>query len=112
MSYLKSFRNSLRRNVLYTFVNVSGFAISLAFVIYLGLYVQSEYSVDSFHTNKDRIFRLEYQDGTLLAYPVADYLKSRYPEIESIWQQNCLIWNSISKPGWIIPTSEKVLLLD
>lgn len=92
MSYLKSFRNSLRRNVLYTFVNVSGFAISLAFVIYLGLYVQSEYSVDSFHTNKDRIFRLEYQDGTLLAYPVADYLKSRYPEIESVTR---ILWRDI-----------------
>lgn len=92
LSYLKSFRNSLRRNVLYTVVNVSGFAISLTFVIYLGLYVQSEYSVDSFHTNKDRIFRLEYRDGTLLAYPVADHLKTRYPEIESVTR---ILWRDV-----------------
>ena len=83
-SHLRSFRNSLRQNALYTVVNVLGFAISLTFVIYLGLYVRNEYSVDSFHANRDRIYRLEYQSGTLFAFPVADHLKVRYPEVHSV----------------------------
>lgn len=84
LSHWKSFRNSLRGNILHTVVNVSGFAISLAFVIYLGLYVQDEYTVDSFHAAKDRIYRLEHRNGTRFAFPVADRIKDRFPEVQTV----------------------------
>lgn len=72
--------NFLSRNKLFTFVNVIGFAVSLMFVILMGLYVFYELSVDNWHKNKDRIFWVQ---GYFSA-PIANDLISRYPEIEQI----------------------------
>ncbi|MDE5944241.1 MAG: ABC transporter permease, partial [Rikenella sp.] len=49
-----------------------------------GLYVQQELAVDDFHTNKDRIFRLEYEGSTLLPPALGGALEARYPEIEAM----------------------------
>lgn len=82
-SYFKSFYNFLRRNKLYTLINVFGFAASLTFVILMGLYVQDELSVDDFHKNKDRIYRLEHHEGPWLPPGLPQVLEDRYPEIEA-----------------------------
>ncbi|WP_300744554.1 hypothetical protein [uncultured Rikenella sp.] len=37
---LKSFWNFLQRNKLFTAINIFGFAVSLMFVVLIGLYVQ------------------------------------------------------------------------
>lgn len=81
--HFKSFLNFLKRNKLYTAINIFGFAVSLMFVILLGLYIQQERSVDAFHENKDRIYRLEHREGANYAPVVADVIRNRYPEIES-----------------------------
>ncbi len=56
---LKYSLRSLKQNKFTLFINILGFSVSLAFVIMIGLYVQKEYSVDSFHKDKERIFMLE-----------------------------------------------------
>lgn len=38
----KTFLTVLKRNKLYTFINLFGLSLSLAFVILLGLYIQKE----------------------------------------------------------------------
>ena len=86
--YLKSFWNFLQRNKLFTAINVFGFAVSLMFVILLGLYVQDELSVDSFHANRDRIYRVEYAERVQLAPGLAKVMAARYPEIEA-WTRVC-----------------------
>lgn len=81
--HFKSFFTFLSRNKIYTGINIFGFAVSMMFVILLGLYLQKEYTVDSFHENKDRIYRLEHEEGTWYSAALPAYLESRYPEIEA-----------------------------
>ena len=78
---LKSYLRHLFRNKMYTAVTVLGFALSLTFVLLLGVYIQNELSVDDFHKNKDRIYRLE-NETVDFSPPIATDLKQEYAEIE------------------------------
>lgn len=82
MSDVKLFVRSLWRSKLYTAVTVFGFAMALTFVILLTAYVRQELSVDHFHTNKDRIFRVVSEKGSFFGPLVGGQLKNQYPEIE------------------------------
>lgn len=81
--HFKSFFTFLSRNKIYTGINIFGFAVSMMFVILLGLYLQKEYTVDSFHENKDRIYRLEHEEGSWYSGALPSHLESHYPEIEA-----------------------------
>lgn len=80
---VKTFLNHLRRNKLYAFITIFGFAVSLMFVILLGVYIKNELSVDNFHVNKDRIYRLASDEWAGFAPPSGPLLKEKFPEIES-----------------------------
>ena len=60
---LKVFVRSLIRNKLYSVITIIGFAISLTFVLLLSVYIRQELSVDQFHQNKDRIYRVVDEEG-------------------------------------------------
>ena len=75
--HFRSFWNFLGRNKLFTAINIFGFAVSLMFVLLLGLYVQDELSVDSFHENKERIYRLVADDGAQFAPGLAPAMAAR-----------------------------------
>ncbi len=79
----KSFFKFLSKNKLYSFVTISGFAVSLMFVLLLSVYIKQELSVDQFHKNKDRIYRLYREDGSTFGAPVGGTIKEQYPEVES-----------------------------
>ena len=81
-SNLKVFLRTLVRNKLYTGITVFGFALSLTFVILLGIYIQQELSVDQFHRNKDRIFRAVNENRSSFGTLIGGELQSKYPEIE------------------------------
>lgn len=81
MNTLKTYLRYLLKNKLYTVVTVMGFAISLAFVLLLSIYIGNETSVDNFHKNGDRIYRLE-NERVNFSPPIATDLKSTIPEIE------------------------------
>ncbi len=81
MTTIKSFLRHLVKNKLYTVVTVLGFAISLTFILLLSVYISNETSVDDFHVNKDRIYRLE-NESTDFSPPIAEDLKISVPEIE------------------------------
>ncbi len=83
ISDLKVYQKFLFRNKLYTLVSIVGFAVSLTFVILLGIYVKQELSVDSFHEKKDRIFLLAHDTASSFGNPVADFVKDKCPEVES-----------------------------
>jgi len=58
-------RNLLRKK-LFTLINIVGLSISIAVFLSLTGYVRHEFSFDSFYSDGDRIFRIdyfEYQDG-------------------------------------------------
>jgi putative ABC transport system permease protein len=80
---IRNFLLYLLRNKLYTLVTLSGFAISITFVLLLSIYINKELSVDQFHDKKDRIFRLARDGGATFAPPVGDDIMNQYPEVES-----------------------------
>jgi len=83
MLFFKTYFRHLLKNKLYTLVTIIGFAISLAFIILLGVYIKNELSVDDFQVNKDRIYRLESKGSADFSGPIAVDLKNKYPDIES-----------------------------
>jgi putative ABC transport system permease protein len=73
----------LLRNKTFSIITIAGFSFALMFVILLSIYVQQELSVDDFHVNKNRIFRLTNESASSFAPPIGELLKDMYPEIES-----------------------------
>ncbi|PRX56378.1 putative ABC transport system permease protein [Flagellimonas meridianipacifica] len=81
-TFIRTFFRYLLKNKLYTFVTIFGFSIAITFVFFLGTYLINESSVDGFHVNGDRIFRIEHE-GTEFSAPIAPILSELVPEIES-----------------------------
>jgi putative ABC transport system permease protein len=58
-NYIKiAFRN-LRKQKLYSLINIIGLAVGIACAIIIFLFIQDEFSFDSFHEDADKIFRVE-----------------------------------------------------
>ena len=85
---LKSYFTFLSRNKAYMAVNVFGLAVSLMFVIIIGLYTWQEFNIDRQHSKAKRIYNigLNMDDGAWKTanchHAVLRYLRSQYPEIE------------------------------
>ena len=92
-NYMKVTLRSLKKQKVYTFINVFGLAIGLAFCTLIFLYVQDELTYDRFHENSDRIFRVEQRyfdsegsvrhDGVNGPIPLAPTLKQEIPGVEA-----------------------------
>jgi putative ABC transport system permease protein len=91
---LKMFFKYLTRNKLYTFVTLSGFAVSLMFVVLLSVYIKQELSVDQFHSNKDRIFRLIRDNEASFSPPTGAFISTHFPGVESYTRIYRNSWNS------------------
>jgi putative ABC transport system permease protein len=91
---LKMFIKFLAKNRLYTFVTLSGFAISLMFVLLLSVYIKQELSVDQFHTYKERIYRLIHENYASFGSPTGVYLKNQFPEMEAYTRLYQRSWNA------------------
>ncbi|MDR1895588.1 MAG: ABC transporter permease [Prevotellaceae bacterium] len=80
----KTFFFYLKKNKIYTLINVFGLTVSLIFVILIAIYVNGELSVDRFHRNGDRIYVLGYDNTLDYAYRIAYRIQERYPEIDKV----------------------------
>ncbi len=86
-NYLKiAFRN-LSRNKLYSFINIAGLALGITAFILILEYVSLEKSVNQFHENLPKMYRLLNQDTKGVSWPDqapgwAEIAKKRLPEIE------------------------------
>jgi putative ABC transport system permease protein len=93
-NYLKTALRNLWKHKSYTLINILGLAIGVACVLLILLYVQSELSVDSFHDNKDQIYRLniqvtnpqtgEVRERAVGPYRLADELKNDFSDFSHI----------------------------
>jgi len=103
LSYLRtSFRN-LFRHRLYTLVNIFGLAVGMAACILVGLFLQHEFSYDTYHRDIDRIhrvMRLVHPSGGGLPYyalgtqgQAGPTLVNELPEIEDMT-------HFITRPMW------------
>ncbi len=107
---LKAFWNFLQRNKLFTAINIFGFAVSLMFVVLIGLYVQDELSVGHEQPNRDRIYRLRNEEFSQFSAPIAADLRNRYPEIEATLRIGSQNWSVTD--GEQEGIREEVLLAD
>ena len=84
-SYLTvTFRN-IRRQKMYSLINISGLAIGLASCLLLLLWVRDELSFDRFHTHADSLYRVvirsDNTDYLIVPGGLAPALKAEIPEI-------------------------------
>lgn len=90
-NYFKVAVRHLRRNKLYTAVNIFGLAIGIASCLLIGLYIQQELSFDHFHKNANRIARVtwEYNFGNaenkvaVTGTKVGPEFQRRFPEVQA-----------------------------
>lgn len=89
-NYLKIALRNLKRDKIYSFINIFGLAIGIACCLLILLFINSEIDYDSFHEKADRIYRvnneLKYGSTELSMAVCSDCLgpkmKQVYPEIE------------------------------
>lgn len=63
-NYLKTAYRNLLRSKLTTFINAIGLSIGIASVLLIALYISYEFSYDSFHADKDQIYRVSIKAHT------------------------------------------------
>jgi len=86
--HLKIMLRNLRRNGLYSVINISGLAISLSVCILISLWVKDELSYDRFYKYGERIYRVinlnkansEYMETT--PAPMASFKQTSISQIE------------------------------
>jgi len=101
-NFIKVALRNLRAKKAFSFINITGLAVGMAGAILIALWVQNEYSFDSFHANNKTLYKAWYR------YPSKDYvgtqevtsgplgaaLKQEYPDIKSTsriyWTENRL----------------------
>ncbi|MFY0593007.1 FtsX-like permease family protein [Roseivirga sp.] len=97
------FRQTLRRlkrEKLYTIVNIFGLTVGLTAFLLISLYVRDELSYDSFHTDGDQIYLLtDYDDvrgseSTQAPVDFVEYVKRGVPEVESFTRMKDPSWKS------------------
>ena len=86
---MNSFINFLKRNKLYSAVNLLGLSLSMAFVLLLAVYVTSQLNTDSFQKNADRIYVIAQKETLSSAYWLSRHMKANFPEIEKAASYSC-----------------------
>jgi putative ABC transport system permease protein len=95
-NYIKIALRNLRRNKLYSLLNITGLAIGITCCILILLYVQDELSYDRFHEKADRIYRAtthfvlkdRIMDFASTAHVQGPMFKETYPEVENFVRFN------------------------
>jgi ABC-type antimicrobial peptide transport system permease subunit len=89
-NYFKVALRNIIRQKGYSFINITGLALGMSCCLLIMLWVMDELSYDRFHSNADRIYRIEqdqfYSERTfhvnVTPYPMAQGCKDEIPEIE------------------------------
>ena len=77
-NYFKTALRNLRRNKVYSFINIMGLSLGLACAMLIILYVKDEISYDRFHHNVNHIYRIvstNFFDGKVHKDGVTGYLQ-------------------------------------
>ncbi|HVW95671.1 MAG TPA: ABC transporter permease [Mucilaginibacter sp.] len=89
-SYFKIAIRNLVKNKAHTFINIAGLSVGLACSILILLWVQNELSIDAWHANGDRLYKVyerEYYDGKIdgnydTPAILGDEIKRVIPDVE------------------------------
>jgi putative ABC transport system permease protein len=92
-NYFKIARRNLLRNKSYAAINITGLAVGIAVCMVIFIIIQFQTSFDTFHSKKDRIYRVltEYHNadaaisyGQDVPLPMPRGLKTSFPQIEQV----------------------------
>ena len=83
-NYLLITLRNLKKNRIYSSLNIIGLAVGLAAFILIALYVQYELSFDKYHENYDRIYRVVREDRTFTPAPLGPALTENFPEVVAV----------------------------
>lgn len=93
MTQFKYLIRSLGRRKMFTLLNITGLAVGIAANLLLFILIRHELSIDTFHTNRDRIYRVvsteTFRNGTIVfdgcaPRPLADALRREFPQAEKV----------------------------
>ena len=90
-NYLKTTIRHIRKNKIYSAINICGLAVGLACCMLIVLYVRFERSYDDYHVDADRIYRIafhQYTSNGIRSYatslgPLGPALIESFPQVES-----------------------------
>ena len=92
--FMKTAFRSLIRNGNYTIINIAGLAVGISVCMMIFIIIQYQTSFDSFHTRKDRVYRLltvsHHADAATTTYgknvpfPMPTGLKTAFPQLEQV----------------------------
>lgn len=114
-NYLKIAFRGLRKNPLFSLLNILGLAVGMAFALLVGLWVRQQLSYDGFHQHGDRIAMVmknslandEKRTQADLPLPLFDELKVKYPDVKRLTRLDFGSTRSlkvgetkVSKPGY------------
>lgn len=91
-NFFKTFIRSLKRNKIYSLINIAGLAVGISCAIILYLYIRHELGYDLGYQNAERIYRVEVissRDGTdkyhvNTARPYGPAMQKDYSEVEAM----------------------------
>ena len=91
-NYIKTALRSLKRNKIFSFINVFGLSVGLACCMLITAYVYSELSYDRYPQSADQIYRVgikTIENAGVSEYPnvdiaVAKGIKDQYPQVEEV----------------------------
>jgi len=89
-NYLKTAWRNIRKNKLFSAINILGLSIGIALCFLIMLYVQDELSYDRFNKKADHIARIIFQadinggkiNESIVMAPVAQTMKNDFPEVQ------------------------------
>lgn len=91
-NYIKIALRNLKKQKLYSFINIAGLAIGIAFCFLVLLFINDELKYDAFHENKDDIYRLyrepivaglPYDLDIYTPLPLGEAMLNEIPEVEN-----------------------------
>ena len=89
-NYFKTAWRNVKKNKLFSFINILGLALGIATCFIIMLYVQDELSYDRFNKNADNMVRVVFHanlnggkiDESVSMPPVAQTMKNDFPEVQ------------------------------
>jgi putative ABC transport system permease protein len=88
-NYLKLAWRNLKKNKVFSFINIFGLSVGLTCCLLISLYLYHEFSYDGYHANADRVYQLgtnfieegESKKKANTAGPLAGMMQADFPEI-------------------------------
>ena len=95
-SLIKLIIRHIRRNKLFSFINIFGLGIGLGCTLLMGIYILHEFSFDKYHKNSENLYRIVTGNSASSPYAMGDALKENVSGINDVFRIYD-IWNVKAK---------------